>query len=200
VVFILKKVIKNCESMQTRTTTASRSISSVSVGRASTSTESTSTESLVTREFLRRGSRRESKMKIEYPKLSMRRKELPHSKLGFSKPSGWSTLHFAAKEGNVGIIQGLIQRGSGDLVKLRAHTGDTPLHLAVQYNHIEVCEYLLRHHETEVNARNIEQETPLDIAYSNKRRRLIAMLTERGGQTFKFDAAAARRASTIVAL
>ena len=150
------------------------------------------------RGFLRRGSRKD--MMISYPPLTMRRKELPNSRLGFSKPVGWSTLHFAAKEGNMEVVQSIIQKGSGDLVKLRAPCGSTPLHFCVQYNHIPVCEYLLRHHEIEVNARTNEGFTPLDFAYSNKRKRLIALLSQAGGEVNKYDPIAERRASATVQL
>lgn len=155
------------------------------------------------REFLRRGSRRDSNMNITYPELPRRKVALVGTfqvGSGFSKPAGWSTLHFAAKQGNVEVVQRIMQQGSGDLVKLKSPTGETPLHLAVQYNHIDVCEYLLRHHETDVNERNHQGITPLDMAYSNKRRRLIAMLTERGGRTRSYDSVVERRASTTVAL
>ena len=150
------------------------------------------------REFLRRGSRKD--MVITYPPLTMRKKELSKSKLGFSKPAGWSTLHFAAREGNLEIVQSIIQKGSGDLVKLRASCGSTPLHLSVQYNHIPVCDYLLKHHEVEVNAKNSEGFTPLDLAYLNKRKRLIAILTQLGGEINKYDPIAEKRARTTVKL
>ena len=108
--------------------------------------------------------------------------------------------YFAAREGNLEIVQSIIQKGSRDLVKLRASCGSTPLHLSVQYNHIPVCDYLLKHHEVEVNYKNSEGFTPLDLAYLNKRKRLIAILTQLGGEINKYDPIAEKRARTTVKL
>jgi ankyrin repeat protein len=129
----------------------------------------------------------------------MRRKELRNSKLGAARPDGWSTLHFAAKEGNLRVVEDIMQHGSGDLVRLKAPDGSTPLHIAVLHGHITVVEYLLRHHDTEVNARS-QDGTPLDIAHNNRRKRLVAILSAAGGETHKYDPLSNLRASTGVQL
>ena len=130
----------------------------------------------------------------------MRRKELPNSStkaaFGQAKPAaGWSTLHHAAKDGSLEVIQTLIQKGSGDLVKLRTTScGSTALHFAVEGNHLPVVEYLLRHHDIEVNARNFRSQTPLDVACLYKRRSAKTMLEKAGGLKVAFDPLSERRA------
>jgi ankyrin repeat protein len=132
----------------------------------------------------------------------MRRKELPNSStkaaLGQAKPAaGLSTLHHAAKNGSLDIIQLLIQKGSGDLVKLKTTScGSTALHFAVEFNHLPVVEYLLRHHDIEINARNFKSQTPLDIACLHKRRSAKTLIERAGGLNVAFDPLSERRAAS----
>lgn len=147
-------------------------------------------------QFLRR---RSKEPPITYPPLTMRRKEIPNtSSLGRAKPAaGWSTLHHAAKDGSLEVIHTLIQKGSGDLVKLKTSScGSTALHFAVEGNHLPVVEFLLRHYDIEVNARNHKSQTPLDIACLHKRRSAKTLIKRAGGINVAFDPLSERRASS----
>lgn len=75
--------------------------------------------------------------------------------------NGWAAIHYAAKRGDVKILNVLIQHG-GD-VHLRADDGKIPLHLAVMYNNEEAINLLLER-GSDVNAKDNFGNTALSIA------------------------------------
>lgn len=156
-----------------------------------------------TRTFLRRRSKEPA---IIYPPLVMRKKQLTNSRLEearVGKPTygGWSTLHHAAKDGSLEIVHTILQKGSGDMVTHKTSScGSTPLHLAVENDHLPVVEFLLRHHNIEVNARNFKNQTPLDLACLHKRRSAIKMLEKMGGRNLAYDPIQEKRAASGLAI
>ena len=56
-------------------------------------------------------------------------------------------LHRAADVAQVEIIKYLMEIGA-DAAAKTFRGGDTPLHLAAQHGHVELCDFLLTHHGT----------------------------------------------------
>ena len=145
--------------------------------------------------FLRRGER-SNKSGIVYPPLVMRRDsplrlKMPLDHLTLSpteaNPSeGWNTLMFASKQGNLKIVQDLIQHGTRLLVREVESKGNTALHIAAHYGHMEITEYLLRH-GADVNATALDGCTPLDRAVKQDRRMTARFLMTRNAVHNVFD-------------
>ena len=157
--------------------------------------------------------------KIEYPPLVMRRKELggrsssngnSNSKLtagntamlaataagagagaGVEKlPVGWTTMHFAARNGKLEVCEYLIAHGNrSDVHEKEAGAGNTPLHIAAAAGYMHICEYLLRH-GADVNARAKDGCSPLDRAMQSDRRQLSKYMRERGARNARYDPSA----------
>lgn len=86
--------------------------------------------------------------------------------------TGYTPLHYAAAGGNKETAEVLVARGA-DVHATTGHSGNTPLHLAVQLNNVagpgggkrrvELVRLLLDH-GADVNARNSREHTALHIA------------------------------------
>jgi len=80
-------------------------------------------------------------------------------------------LHLAAQGNlNVEVLRFFLSRGAG--VNTKNRFGDTPLHLAAQFNHGEMVSYLLSE-RANVHARNNANRTPLDVANTEEKRRIL---------------------------
>ncbi|KAG7154657.1 Integrin-linked protein kinase pat-4-like [Homarus americanus] len=78
-----------------------------------------------------------------------------------SDDHGFSLLHWAAKEGHVGIVEMLVTRGAR--INSTNLGDDIPLHLAAAHGHRDVTSLLLRH-KADVNFINEHGNTPLHYA------------------------------------
>lgn len=74
---------------------------------------------------------------------------------------GFSLLHWAAKEGHLGIVEMLIARGAR--VNATNLGDDIPLHLAAAHGHRDIVNFLLRH-KADNNFINEHGNTPLHYA------------------------------------
>jgi hypothetical protein len=74
---------------------------------------------------------------------------------------GESGLYRAAKNGNLGIVNAIIQRNPD--INIQTDFGDTPLHIASRNGHTDIATALINA-GADVNAQNIENETPLHLA------------------------------------
>jgi ankyrin repeat protein len=68
----------------------------------------------------------------------------------------------AADNGRADAVRNLIRAGAA--VGANDGYGNTPLHRAAMYGHIEVVKLLLQEHSAEVNLKNIDGYTPLHLA------------------------------------
>lgn len=72
-------------------------------------------------------------------------------------------LHAACATGKPGVVALLLQHGAD--VSAKTHLGDTPLHLAAMFEHLDVMSHLLNAGgDTSLEARNNNHDTPLDLA------------------------------------
>lgn len=84
--------------------------------------------------------------------------------------SGYNSLHRAAISGSLDTIKLLLSpKGSQDgpdlsAVEFRAHNGCSVLHLAAQYGHIEIIQYLVEEYNAGLNVQNDYSLTPLHFA------------------------------------
>ena len=91
--------------------------------------------------------------------------------------SGFTALHFAAREGNLWISQLLIDRGA--FVSAEAINNITPLHLAALNGHPDVVDVLLKE-GADSEARTVWGETPLFLAASGGYEQVMITLLEEG--------------------
>ena len=63
-------------------------------------------------------------------------------------------MHFAAASGNVDFVRVLLKNGARVRFPVNGYSDlvATPLHVAAMYGHAQVCEYLLRFSDADVNA------------------------------------------------
>ena len=94
----------------------------------------------------------------------------PNQVINEISDSGLNSLHRAAISGSLDTIKLLLSpKGSQDspdlsAVEYRAHNGCSVLHLAAQYGHIEIIQYLVEEFNAEVNVQNDYSLTPLHFA------------------------------------
>ena len=133
-----------------------------------------------------------SSPKVQYPALVMRRKELPRIRKTTAmdtqaSTAGWTTLHFAAKNGKLEVCEHLLAHGNRSDVRIRdVAGGHTPLHIACSAGHIDVSEYLIRH-GADVNALAADGCSPLDRAMQSDRRQLVKVLRAHKARNAKYD-------------
>ena len=104
------------------------------------------------------------------------------------KPSKPSTaevlgisLHDATRTGDIEVVKQHIAAGTGVNAKT-ALDKRTPLLLAAWYGHKEIVELLIAE-GADVNAKNDEGKTPLDMAIDRKRTETADLLRKHGGKT-----------------
>uniref|UniRef100_A0A8C7ZZM2 Sosondowah ankyrin repeat domain family member Ab n=1 Tax=Oryzias sinensis TaxID=183150 RepID=A0A8C7ZZM2_9TELE len=70
--------------------------------------------------------------------------------------SGFTALHWAAKDGNCGMVQELmtVSRKRETFVNSKSHGGYTPLHIAAIHGHTEVMELLVQRYGASINDRD----------------------------------------------
>ena len=90
----------------------------------------------------------------------------------------WTTLHYAAENRNVEIIELLLEHGADINARLSKGNGDTPLHRAIPKNdNYDVFNALLSA-GADINAKNGKGETPLYLAaVHNKEEKAYALLS-----------------------
>ena len=115
-----------------------------------------------------------------------------------SKPEGWNSYHYAAREGNMDGIARLVSKGLGlhELASITTKTKDSVLHIAAEHDQMEVAEYLLTWKSyVDVNALNVYGETPLDKALQNNYDMIAKFLIDNGGCINKYDPTTKRRSN-----
>lgn len=91
---------------------------------------------------------------------------------------GDTSLHFAAKEGNVDVVNALIQAGA----KVNALGGlckNTPLHLAAENGHIEVVDALIQAGAKVDALDGWDKDTPLHLATKNGYTAIVCLLLKK---------------------
>ena len=89
----------------------------------------------------------------------------------------WTALHFAARSGREGVLQGLLDHGS-DMNKPTGRQ-TTPLHIAAQEGHDRMVKMLLEH-GADVEAQDEDQRTALHIAAWGGHERVVKTLLDGG--------------------
>jgi ankyrin repeat protein len=93
-----------------------------------------------------------------------------------SKESTETPLHFAAKNGDIQIVDMLLKRGAR--INAKNYDGHTPLHIAITHNKMEITE-LLVNQGAAVNATNNDGITPLHQALETCSEDIINLLLSR---------------------
>ena len=73
-------------------------------------------------------------------------------------------LHLASREGHLEIVKLLLHRGA--FVEAKTKKDEIPLHYGALYGNLEIVKYFTEQKVTMINARNFNNETPLDLADS----------------------------------
>ena len=89
---------------------------------------------------------------------------------------GWTALTIAAAKGSVRILQWLISEGAS--TRIRDLSGFTPLLHAVSKSHPEAAAVLLSLVETDINACNEDDNTPLHFAVSKGDVAMVRLLLQ----------------------
>jgi ankyrin repeat protein len=123
---------------------------------------------------------------------------------------GYTPLEFATDKGHKEVVELLIENGAD--VNVGGRSGQTPLNIALQRKHEDIAELLIqkgaivslhtvaRHGLLEklkelidkgadVNAKNSEGQTPLDIASGQGHKEIIELLVEEGAKSSIYTAA-----------
>ncbi|WP_353287613.1 ankyrin repeat domain-containing protein [Wolbachia endosymbiont (group B) of Gerris lacustris] len=86
-------------------------------------------------------------------------------------PKSWKPLHYAAYNGNVGIVQEmfelLLKESNNDINVRDGKYEYAPLHVAVYYNRTEIVEFLLNK-DANIEAKDVYGKTPLHEAAKGK--------------------------------
>jgi len=97
------------------------------------------------------------------------------------QPGEYSAIHVACRYNNRYALDLLISRGTN--LQLIDQNGNTPLHYASKYGHLELCKYLVES-GCQVGVKNKQQQSAYDIAESHLVRQYLLPLVlqaERGG-------------------
>ena len=78
---------------------------------------------------------------------------------------GETPLHLACREGHLEIVKHLLQKGVS--IEAKTKKDEIPLHYGAQYGNLEIVKYLTEQRVTMINARNLNNKTPLDLADSD---------------------------------
>uniref|UniRef100_A0A3B3BL11 Sosondowah ankyrin repeat domain family member Ab n=1 Tax=Oryzias melastigma TaxID=30732 RepID=A0A3B3BL11_ORYME len=95
--------------------------------------------------------------------------------------SGFTALHWAAKDGNCGMIQELmaVSRKRGTFVNTKSHGGYTPLHIAAMHGHTEVMVLLVQRYRASISERDNDGRKAVHYLEKSASMELRALL---GGQ------------------
>ena len=94
---------------------------------------------------------------------------------------GRSCLHYCAEHNHIDFFKILYNMGA--YLAVRDKHGDTPLHLAVSFNRIEVARFLIHNIQTQgLNVRANDGFTPLHCACYSGREEIAKMLIEAGAR------------------
>lgn len=88
---------------------------------------------------------------------------------------GMTPLHLAVQQGNIDILERLIDRKAD--VNAQNKDGMTPLHLAVQQDSADILDRLINR-KADVNAQNKDGATPIIIAIENNKRDMFVYLKD----------------------
>ena len=94
--------------------------------------------------------------------------------------TGRTALHYAVRSGNFELSKFLIKNGAQ--VDLKNKNGWTSLHCAAFYEHAELLKLILAH-TNEINAKDIEQKTPLILALEEGATQVCISLLNSGADT-----------------
>ncbi|XP_040263626.1 cyclin-dependent kinase 4 inhibitor C [Bufo bufo] len=96
--------------------------------------------------------------------------------------SGFSVLHDTARAGFLDTLQILLDFQAD--VNLKDHDGNIALHLAAMEGHLPMVQYLVLQTDTRVTQRNMNGDTPCDLARMYKREHVVLWLQSNArGQT-----------------
>lgn len=91
---------------------------------------------------------------------------------------GFTPFHAACETSHVEIVEFLLAKGAD--ISLQAQNGCNGLHLAAMTGQVEVTKILLKQHGIEVNAVNVEGQTPLLSATCNNHVEIVRLLLQKG--------------------
>ena len=90
--------------------------------------------------------------------------------IDFQNLDGKSALHYAVQLDNANIAKLLLSRGNPDIAD---HEGNTPLHIAAQYNAFATARELMKHGANPL-VQNNNFENPLECALNNEMRTILS--------------------------
>ncbi|XP_046572152.1 ankyrin-1-like [Haliotis rubra] len=90
-------------------------------------------------------------------------------------------VHLAVISGNLNVIQSIVSLTGRQQQDVANKAGSTPLHLAAQYNQLDIAKYLIEE-RVNIGATDNESNTPLHVAASFEHADIIRLLMENGGK------------------
>eukprot|EP00977_Amphora_coffeiformis_P011708 scaffold2832_cov130-Amphora_coffeaeformis.AAC.1 len=75
---------------------------------------------------------------------------------------GYNALHCAAAKGHLEVVQFLAKSNADGMAV--CNTGETALHRAVMFHHVETADFLLENYPQSIHVRNEKGQTPVDLA------------------------------------
>nr|AEL30802.1 transient receptor potential cation channel subfamily A member 1 [Carollia brevicauda] len=97
-----------------------------------------------------------------------------------------SPLHCAAEEGQVQLMEMILNDSSCKVLNVTDNYGNTPLHWAAQKNQVEGVKFLLSK-GANPNLRNISMMAPLHLAVQDMHNEVVKVLTEHSGTNVNLE-------------
>ena len=99
--------------------------------------------------------------------------------------SGYSPLHYAARNNHEEICQMLLTKGANP--NIYTYSGkSTPLHRAAYMGHLNIVKLLLKY-KADLDCQDSDGLTPLHKAYQQRKQEVVAVLLESGANTQLLD-------------
>ncbi|XP_048242568.1 serine/threonine-protein phosphatase 6 regulatory ankyrin repeat subunit B-like isoform X4 [Haliotis rufescens] len=104
------------------------------------------------------------------------------SKVLVARDDGMLPVHLAVISGNLNVVKSIVSKAGLHQRDTENKAESTTLHLAAQYNQLEVARYLLEKSSSLVAKTDSESNTPLHVAAFFNHWEIIGLLMEKGGK------------------
>lgn len=117
---------------------------------------------------------------IERSDVSMVTSLLSHgAQVGLKRVYKEHDIFLATRKGNLVRVKYLLKKNGESYLSFRDVNGDTLLHIAAEYGHTGLMEFLLKR-GVDINKKNHEGNTALHLAASNRKRHCVSLLIVKG--------------------
>ncbi len=94
--------------------------------------------------------------------------------INLTDTQGWTALHYATFHSNTILVEALLSNSANPNIK--SEDGTTPLHLAANFNSVEIVQMLIKSLDINIDISNIMGKTPLEIAQEYGRHEIVEIL------------------------